>query len=100
MKEEVIAYLKEDTRLRERVNKDKGIANLIMKKYNINIPKDKRDDIIKDILSADRYWRMALLENEELRGNDYQTKQIVEQRKELELGYQPQGDIKWFNNLK
>lgn len=100
MKEEIISYLKEDARFRERANKDKGIANLIMKKYHIEIPKDKRDDVIKDILSADRYWRMALLENEELRGNDYQTKQIVEQRKELQLGYQPQGDIKWINNLK
>lgn len=89
MKNEVLTYLKEDPRFRERSAKNKGIANLVMKKYGIEIPKDKRDDIISDILSADRAWRMNLKENPELQGTDYKQGEILEQQWELRHGYEP-----------
>lgn len=88
MNEAVLQYLKDDPRFRERVNKNKGIANLLMKKYALLlIPKDRRDDIISDVLNADRYWRMHTADNEELRGKDYNTKDEVEQQKVKQLGY-------------
>lgn len=87
MKNEILEYLKSDARFRERKCKNKGIANLISKKYGIEIPKDKRDDFIADILNADRNWRKALEENPELRGSDYAQKDILEQQKEISLGY-------------
>lgn len=96
MRKEIENYLREDARFRERKNKNKGIANLVSKKYGIVIPQDKRDVIIADILGADRYWRLLLSEYKELRGSDYGTKDILEQKKEIELGYSPgyQKDIK------
>lgn len=87
MKNEILQYLKEDVRFRERANKNKGIANLIMRKYGIDIPKDKRDDIVADILNADRNWRDILLNEVSLRGNDYNSKQELEAKKREELGY-------------
>ena len=87
MKNEILQYLKEDVRFRERANKNKGIANLIMKKYGIEIPKDKRDDIVADILNADRNWRDILLNEVSLRGNDYNSKLELEAKKREELGY-------------
>lgn len=89
MKTEILNYLKEDARFRDRVNKNKGIANLIMKKYGVSISPDKRDDFIGDILSADRCWRKALEEYPELRGKDYDDKQILEQQTKISLGYEP-----------
>lgn len=87
----VLSYLQEDPRFRERKNKNKGIANLISMKYGIEIPNDKRDDIVADILNMDRQWRKCLEEDETLRGKDYDvnnSKTILEQKKMLELGYQ------------
>lgn len=49
----------------------------------------------------DRAWRKALQENPELRGSDYSDKEVLEQSKELELGYAPnyQKDIKTLKLL-
>lgn len=87
MKNEILQYLKEDARFRERVNKNRGIANLIMKKYGIEIPRDKRDDVVADILNADRNWRDILLNEVSLRGQDYESKQELEAKKREQLGY-------------
>ena len=57
---EVLQYLKEAPPFRERANKNKGIANMITKKYGVQFPFDKRNDIIADILSFDRAWRKTL----------------------------------------
>ena len=99
MKDKIIAYLKRDPRFRERTNKNKGIANMLSEKYQIEIPKDKRDDFIADILSADRCWRLALSEDESLRGSDYEQKDVLEQKEMLYLGYIPgEAQIKKINN--
>lgn len=86
---EVLQYLKDAPPFRERVNKNKGIANLISKKYGVQFPTDKRNDIIADILSFDRAWRKALEEHPELQGKDYGEKERLEQQKQIELGYEP-----------
>ena len=88
MKTEILNYLKEDARFRERKNKNKGISNLICKKYHIEIPKDKRDDFITDILSADRNWRKALEANPSLRGSDYFDGERLSQEYQVKLGYE------------
>lgn len=85
---EVLQYLKEAPPFRERVNKNKGIANMIAKKYGVGFPADKRNDIVADILSFDRGWRKALEEHPELRGKDYGEKDRLEQQKQIELGYE------------
>lgn len=78
---------------RNRVNKDKALVKLLTNKkqwdgdlaaFRLN----ELVDLAKDYNSADRYWRLLTAEHTELRGNDYDTKQIVEQRKELSLGYE------------
>lgn len=89
MKDAILNYLTEEPRFRERVNKNKGIANIISGKYGIDMPKDKRNDIIADILNADRYWRKHTADHPNLRGKDYGTKEAVEQEFELSLGYEP-----------
>lgn len=101
MKNEILNYLKADPRFRERKNKNKGLANLVMQKYGIEIPKDKRDDFIADILGADRSWRKALEENEEFRGSDYAQGEILSQEKQIALGYEPNynQNQKKLNNL-
>lgn len=72
-----------------------------MKKYGIELPKDKRDDIISDILSADRAWRMNLKENPDLQGTDYKQGEILEQQWELQNGYEPNyhADIKKIKTI-
>lgn len=85
---EVLQYLKEAPPFRERVNKNKGIANMSSKKYGVEFPADKRNDIIAEILSYDRAWRKALEEHPELQGKDYNEKERLEQQKQIELGYE------------
>ena len=83
-------YLENDKRFRERKNKDKGIANMINRKYHNLIPKDKRADIVGDILTADRSWRGILKEeeNKHLRGKDYNDKVRLSQEAQIGLGYE------------
>jgi hypothetical protein len=82
-------YLEQQPLARERKNKNRCLANLIIKEYNIEIDKGKLTDIVGEILNMDRAWRKVLEENENLRGQDYKEKVILEQKKMLELGYEP-----------
>ena len=101
MKDKILNYLKTDERFRFRKNKNKGIANLLAEKYHIEIPKDKRDDFIADVLSADRCWRKSLEDFPELRGADYDQKEVLEQTAQISLGYLPHGNenLKTFKTL-
>lgn len=92
MNELILQYLKDYPEFRERSKKGKWIAGIVLKKYGIPMTpelKDKLQDLFTDITNADRYWRLHTNEYEELRGSDYGTKIIVEQEKQLELGYTP-----------
>jgi hypothetical protein len=75
---------------RERKNKNRFIAWLLWKKYNLsNIPIDKEtlEAIIVDTSTYDRAWRQVLEHNPSLRGSDYGEKTLLEQEKQVELGY-------------
>lgn len=69
---------------RERHNKDKAIVKLLTAH---GVPTDLVG-FIQDANSADRYWRLLTSEHKELRGEDYNTKAIVEQRTQVSLGYE------------
>jgi hypothetical protein len=89
---DLLNYLKEEPRARERANKNRVIGNLIMMKYRLGtdkaISKDKMDDIVGEILNLDRKWRLILRDNPDLRGSDYKDKDRLEEQKLIELGYE------------
>lgn len=79
---------------RERVNKDKALVKLLTldKPWDGEITAFRLSELVelaKDFNSADRYWRLLTSAHPELRGSDYDTKPIVEQRKQIEIGYEP-----------
>lgn len=84
-------YLTSEPRFRERRAKDRGIVNLLMEKYPKlqEIDKQLLIDAVQDYNSMDRYWRLLTSEHVELRGEDYGDKKVYEQKKEMELGYEP-----------
>lgn len=78
---------------RERKKKNQFIAFLLNKKYEsemqTGITIDILERLIVDAGSYDRAWRQVLQHEPTLRGTDYDDKTMLEQEKELELGYQP-----------
>lgn len=109
-KDQVIDYLKDEPKFRERANKDKGIANLLLRKYPllkkaIELDMFSRDTLIalmQDYATMDRAWRQALEHDPTLRGSDYEEKVRLEQEKQIELGYRPShdSDIKKLSTLR
>lgn len=89
MKNEVENYIINEPRFRERSAKWRGIADLLIKKYHLDIDRRKLADIIADGSTADRCWRDALKNNPSWRGKDYGDKDVLEGEKLLELGYEP-----------
>ena len=92
MNETILQYLKDHPAFRERSTKGKWIAGIVLKKYGIELTpklKDQLQDLFTDMMNADRYWRLHTAEYPELQGTDYGTKTVVEQEKQIELGYQP-----------
>jgi hypothetical protein len=91
---EVIKYIKDEPRFRERRNKDRGLANLILKQHHLlEVKPEIMAYIIKEILTMDRIWRKFLAENPEYRGKDYdkrgfKAKKQLEQEHQIELGYE------------
>lgn len=84
MKHLTLQKLKDDMGFRERRSKDKGLAEIINEKYQVEI----NDDIVFDILTGDRYWRKHLEDNENLRGKDYKDGRKYSQKKQIDLGYE------------
>jgi hypothetical protein len=95
IKDTVMEYLVAEPKFRERRNKDRGMVNLLMKKYHklkevIDmglIDKETVINMIQDYASMDRAWRQALEKNPRLRGTDYDQKEELENKKMEELGY-------------
>jgi serine/threonine-protein kinase RIO1 len=95
IKDTVMDYLESEPRFRERKNKDRGMVNLLAKKYHKLkevvemglIDKETVIAIIQDYASMDRAWRQALEKNPRLRGTDYDQKEELENKKLEELGY-------------
>lgn len=86
---ELIDYLKNEPRARERANKNRAIGNLCRDRYfpNSDLNKDKMEDMVGRILLMDRQWRKILEENPELRGKDYSEGGKLALEKQKELGY-------------
>lgn len=97
LKTDVLGYLKTEPRFRERKNKDRGLVNLLTKKYPALggllregiMSKDDLVAFVRDYATADRAWRQALEDNPPLRGKDYLEKDRLMQKKQLALGYTP-----------
>lgn len=95
LKNLVISYLESEPQFRERKNKDRGMVNLLMRKYGgleraIKgglITKEQLTAIVQDYASLDRQWRQALELHPNLRGKDYDEKDHLEAKKLEELGY-------------
>lgn len=83
---------------RERKDKNLGIAKLIVMKFHPWLAgnEDKLADLVVLAGSLDRAWRKALQDNPSLRGKDYDDKVVLEQEKQLDLGYTPgyEADLK------
>lgn len=92
-KQQILKYLVDEPRFRERSCKLRGIADVLIQKYQLDIDRRKLADILKDGETMNRMWRQLLQEREDLRGSDYGeedgTKVALEQNKKLELGYEP-----------
>ena len=81
--------LEVEPKARERRNKSRAIAHLLIEKYNLTIDKCLLTDIVGEVNTLDREWRAVTADNENLRGQDYSTGKIVAQEKQIALGYQP-----------
>lgn len=88
-------YLESEPLFRERKNKDRGIVNLLLKRYvglkmaieRRDITKDQIVSLVQDYATLDRSWRKTLEENPALRGQDYDSKDILEAKAMSGLGY-------------
>lgn len=80
-------YLEAEPRARERANKNRAIGNVIIRKYALEMDKDVMADIVGEILTADRAWRQILEQQPDLRGSDYNDKDLLEKEAQLNLGY-------------
>lgn len=92
MKEQVLEWLNKYPQFRLRQTKNKWLGGLILKKYGIEMTpkfKDQLQDIVTDILSADRLWRDILKDHPDLQGSDYHTKDVVKSQTLDKLGYKP-----------
>lgn len=91
--EEMKGYLERMPKARERKNKNRFLATLMVRKYGSQMQTGMDADVIERLIVSastyDRAWRQVLEHEPSLRGSDYDDKVVLEQEKELELGYQP-----------
>ena len=89
LKNKVLKYLQENVFARERRNKDRAIAHMLVERYPAleNVGRETLIAAFQDYDSMNRYWRMLMIEYPELQASDYDTKEKVELRKMEELGY-------------
>ncbi len=84
-------FLVKTPMFRERIHKDRGIAHLLIEKPEYSVLKGIRKEVltrfVQDYTSMDRSWRQILQERPELRGKDYEEKDMKVNSKRLELGY-------------
>lgn len=80
-------YLKRQPLARERKNKNRAIANLLIQNHSLSIDKDLLIELVKEANTLDREWRKILEQNVTLRGSDYEEKDKLEKDKQRKLGY-------------
>lgn len=94
LKGDMEEFLRKVPNARERRKKDKAIAAILQKKHSalLDIPLEKLEIMMTEVLILDRCWRLLLKNKPELRGRDYE--------KEEEKIEDPfEADIMWFNQL-
>ena len=91
--DEVKKHLEKAPKARERKSKNTFLAWLLHNKYSsemqTGVTVDMLERIIVDASSYDRAWRQILQLEPSLRGSDYEEKQVLEEAKQIELGYEP-----------
>lgn len=97
-KEKMLELLQQQPLARERKNKNRAIAYMLCRRYHITgeLSPAKLEEIIVEAATLDRAWRQILQQDEykHLRGKDYGDKEMLEQEKQIELGYEPGGQAK------
>src|SRR3990167_1492338 len=87
MQRELLNFLEENTWSRERRNKDDALVEFLQRKYRLDVPRNVLKEFVRDYNACDRYWRGHLQKRKDLRGKDYNTKQVYEKLKQREMGY-------------
>lgn len=103
-KQKVEHYLEIEPKARERRNKDRALVNLLLKEnYVVSdlisrnlITKERLIDFCHEFTNFDRCWRKVTEEREDLRGGDYDEKTVLEQRAQINLGYEP----RYYQDIK
>jgi hypothetical protein len=104
LKEQVKQMLQDIPESRERKNRYRSVWHILQIRYNVDyvlINKAKFLEIASEIESISRCIRQFQQYEPDLRGMDYDEKDILEQKKEIELGYCPGHfqDIKLLNKI-
>lgn len=91
--------LETEPKARERKNKNRAIGRIIEKMFPAltdAISIETVMEIVAETLTLDRQWRKLLADNPELRGSDYGDKDELEQKAQINLGYEPGANVKLF----
>lgn len=84
--------LENNTDARERRFRDQYLIDLILEKHNktgaMFVDVTFLKDFAKDFESYSREWRQVTKTREDLRGEDYGDREILEQEKMVKLGYE------------
>ena len=99
MKNELLYLLRTEPKARERKNKDRACVYVLLKHFESlnNVPKDVLIRFVQEYATLDRQWRKLLQDNVGLRGVDYETKKMLSQKKQIELGYEGGANVRLKN---
>ena len=102
MKDELEKFMKEIPASRQRKNKDRAIGRVLERHYITGLPIETLMEMIGEVISLDRYWRLIMSEHEDWQEGDYKDKDRLEQEKQISLGYQAgfEKDLLEFDNRK
>ena len=87
IQEKIEKYLESNPVFRERRNKNRMIAGILKSQFGLQDSLNTVEAVAVEASSLDRAWRKALQDRPELRGDDYQSKQSLENKSRIELGY-------------
>lgn len=95
LKIQLTKYLEQEPKARERRQKDRALANVLLSNHPSlkDVSKEVLTGIVSEVLYLDRQWRLILSERNDLRGSDYdgkgfKEKKQLEQESQVDLGYE------------
>lgn len=91
--------LEKQPQARERKFKNRAIARVLQGQFTalVDISIETLTEAVGESLTLDRQWRKLLADNPDLRGKDYDEKTELEQKAQIELGYEPGANQKLKN---